>query len=120
MLFRELNWHALLRVSRAEKVNRLLKQLEEICGQPVTLLTCERYWKDSGLFDVSFTTPLNEVTPADAVFQALVTARNLAFDWHVSGPSITGDNQWEFRGLTTKTQITGIEWIQFHMDSVDG
>ncbi|MDQ0062700.1 hypothetical protein [Paenibacillus harenae] len=110
-------WHAFFKVNREEKVHKLLTRFNEVCDMKGTLVSCERYWKDSSLFDVVFSTPLNKDEIADAVFAALVISHKLAYQWEVTGPYISEPGMWGFRGLTTKTKVTGIEWIEFRVES---
>jgi hypothetical protein len=110
-------WHAFFQVSTKEKALKLLARFDDVCETKATLLECDRYWKDTSLYEVSFSTSLNKEDISDAVFSALITSHKLAYNWKVSGPSITETGKWEFRGLTTKTKVTGIDWIQFRLKS---
>ena len=109
-------WHAFFRVTRVEKVTKLLRKFDELCDTKTSLLSCERYWKDESLFDVSFSSPLKKIDISDAVFTSLVVANKLANSWEIAGPYIS-NVKWEFHGLTTKTKVTGIEWVQFRLGS---
>ncbi|WP_141504495.1 hypothetical protein [Paenibacillus luteus] len=109
-------WHAYFKVNREEKVHKLLARINEICDMKGTLISSERYWKDSSLFDVVFRTPLIKDKIADTVFEALVISNKLAYQWEVTGPYISEPGMWNFHGLTTKTKVTGIEWIQFRVE----
>lgn len=116
-MHKNIYWHAFFKVNREEKVQKLLTRFNEVCNIKVTLISCERYWKDPTLFDVVFTTPLNKEEITDAVFAALVISNKLAYQWEVTGPYIFEQGIWEFRGLTTKTKVTGMEWIEFTVKS---
>lgn len=115
-MFNEIVWHAFFKTKTSEKAQKLIKKFEDVCSTQVTLCKCERYWKDSSLFDVTFTTPLNNSNVSEAVFQTLVTAHSLAYEWGVSGPYTNQENNWMFSGITTKTKVTGIEWIEFSIN----
>ncbi|SFS76147.1 hypothetical protein [Paenibacillus sp. BC26] len=116
-MYKCIYWHAFFKVNREEKVHKLLTKINEVCEMNGTLISCERYWKDSFLFDVVFSTPLNMHKIADAIFAVLTSSHKLAYQWEVTGPYITEPGTWEFRGLTTKTNVTGIEWIEFRVES---
>ncbi|SDP24123.1 hypothetical protein SAMN04487897_1544 [Paenibacillus sp. yr247] len=110
-------WHAFFKVNTKEKALKLLTKFDDICETKATLLACERYWKDESLYEVSFATALNKEDISDAIFSTLVISHKLAYKWEVNGPSTPGLGVWEFHGLTTKTKVTGIDWIQFRIKS---
>ncbi len=116
-MYKYIYWHAFFKVNSVEKVHKQLTRFNEVCNMNGTLVSCERYWKDSSLFNVVFCTPLNKDDIADAVFAALLIAHKLAYQWEVTGPYISEPGMWEFRGLTTNTKVTGIEWIEFRVES---
>lgn len=110
-----IHWHAFFKVNTDEKARRVLSRFEEVCGTNATLTSCERYWKDSALYDVGFSTSLNKEDISHAVFSTLVIAHKMAYEWQVTGPS--NSESGIFSGLTTKTNVTGIEWIQFRIET---
>jgi len=116
-MYKSINWHAFFKVNTEEKARRLLSRFEEVCETKATLLSCERYWKDSALYDVVFSTSLNKDDISYAVFSTLLIAHKLAYEWQITGPSDSESGMWEFCGLTTKTKVTGIEWIQFSIET---
>lgn len=116
-MYKIIHWHAFFKVNTEEKARRLLSRFEEVCETNAALLSCERYWKDSALYDVGFSTSLNKDDISHAVFSTLVIAHKLAYEWQVTGPSNSESGIWEFSGLTTKTKVTGIEWIQFRIET---
>lgn len=116
-MHKRIYWHAFFKVNTEEKARRLLSRFEEVCETNATLTSCERYWKDSALFDVAFSTSLNMEDISHAVFSTLVIAHKLAYEWQIAGPSNSESEIWEFCGLTTKTKVTGIEWIQFRIET---
>jgi hypothetical protein len=116
-MYKSIHWHTFFKVNTEEKARRLLSKFEIICEMDATLSSCERYWKDSAFFDVRFSTSLNKEDISHAVFSTLVIAHKLAYEWQVKGPSNSESGVWEFCGLTTKTKVTGIEWIQFRIET---
>lgn len=118
-MFTEIFWHAFLRVNTPEKAQKLLRKFEEVGHTEVTLLSCKQYWKDDKLFEVGFTTPLNEPILSEAVLTALLAAHQLAYHWEVTGPYTNQENQWEFHGSNAKTKVTGIELINFRIESTN-
>ncbi|MGO4543000.1 hypothetical protein [Paenibacillus sp. 2TAB19] len=116
-MHKSIHWHAFFKVNTEEKARKLLSRFEEITETNATLTSCERYWKDSTLFDVGFSTSINEEDISHTVFLTLVIAQKLAYEWQITGPSNSESGIWEFRGLTTKTKVTGIEWIQFRIET---
>ncbi|MGI2294256.1 hypothetical protein [Paenibacillus sp. GXUN7292] len=118
-MLKYIHWKSFFKVNSEEKVHKLLAKINELCDVKATLISCERYWKDTSLFDIVFSTPLYKDEIADAVFAALVISHKMAYQWEVTGPYISEQGMWEFRGLTTNTKVTGIEWIEFRVESVD-
>jgi hypothetical protein len=118
-MYKEINWHAFFKVNSMEKARKLLQRFEEVCETKAILSTCERYWKDENLYDVSFSTPLNETDISKAVFAVLLTTHKLAYEWQVTGPYTHANGFWEFHGMTTKTKVTGIEWIEFRIETAN-
>lgn len=119
-MYKEIYWHAFFKVATKDSAQKLLKKFDECCETKATLLTCERYWKDDSLFNVTFTTPLMETDVSSAVFTVLLTTHKLANAWNVTGPYSHERGMWEFHGLATKTKVPGIEWIEFRMEKTVG
>lgn len=116
-MHRSIHWHAFFKVNTEEKARILLSRFEEVCETNATLSSCKRYWKDTALYDVCFSSPLNKDDISHAVFSTLLIARKLAYEWQVTGPSNSESGIWEFCGQTIKTKVTGIEWIQFRIET---
>lgn len=116
-MYSYIHWHAFFKANTEDKVRKLLAKFEDVCETKVTQSVFERYWKDSSLYDVGFSTPLNKDEITEAVFSTLVISHKLAYTWEVTGPSISESGIWQFRGLTTNTKVTGIEWIQFRLET---
>ena len=111
-MFKVIKWKASLRVANERKVTKLLKRYAAASGQRMTLLNCERCWKDRTLFQVEFTSPLYVETISEAIFLTLCTCNNLHLNWNVTGPFGYDDGLWEFRGYTMN-YAQGIESVGF-------
>lgn len=116
-MYEEIYWHAFFKANTKDSAHKLLRKFGECCETTAALVSCERYWKDNSLFDMTFTTSLKETDVSIAVFTALLTAHKLADSWNITGPYCSGSGIWEFYGLTTKTKVTGIEWIEFQIET---
>lgn len=91
----------------------MLRRIETAINEKLEFTSCERYWKDSSLFEVSFTSGLNTDDVAHAVFKTLMIAKHISPHWNITTPTKYDDDLWEFTGLSTETKITGVEWIEF-------
>ncbi len=105
-----------MRVADERKVAKIVERYAAASGQRITLLSCERYWKDRKLFQVEFTSPLHVESISEAVFLTLCICGRLLTNWNVAGPFGYDDGLWEFRG-DAMNYAEGIEAISFTMNN---
>ncbi len=115
-MFETIKWHAFLRVANERKVAKILRRFGEASGHEMVLESCERYWKDTSLFDVRFFTSLQSNSIADAIFRTLGICEKLIPRWTVSAPSTYSDERWEFNG-DSMNMAQGIVLIYFSIDN---
>src|SRR4051794_13020506 len=97
-------WTMFLRVSNAEKCERVIGGLKDSAGLPsLEMLVCENYWKDKKLFRVVAVSCVDASTTRDAFFSIMQSANRIARQWIVRGPSSDGD--WELAGTAESTKI---------------
>lgn len=100
MAFRVIQWRLHIRTKTREKVMEHLQRWEARIGEPVTLVSLERYWKDAGMFVVDFTTPLKCEDPAEAIFRTMLAAARIHPHWQTTGPAEYEGGRWEFSGMS--------------------
>ena len=115
-MFDTIRWKAFLRVTTKEKAEKLLRRLSKALDKEITILHSEPYWKDSSLFEASFTTPLAAKDVHEAVFGALLSAGQVSYGWSVRCPSEYAGNKWDFAGETDKKiRIAGVISLEFEI-----
>ena len=111
-MFKVIKWNAFMRVADERKVAKIVERYAADSGQRMTLLSCERYWKDRKLFQVEFISPLNVESVSDAIFLTLCICGRLLTNWNITGPFGYDGGLWEFNGKAGN-YAEGIEMIGF-------
>jgi hypothetical protein len=112
-----IQWQLFLRASTSEKAARLVKRVTQLLDRELADLEGGPYWKDPGLFQVSFETPLADGTMGAAVSEVLILGGRLAHQWIVSPPQLYAGDRWEFMGTAAETciAIPGVSTISFRV-----
>jgi hypothetical protein len=113
MAFQVIQWRLHLRTKTREKVMEHLQRWEARVGEPITLVSLQRYWKDAGMFVVDFTTQIG-YQPAEAIFRTMLAASRIQPHWQTTGPSEYEDGRWEFSGMGVD-KARGYELITFEV-----
>lgn len=83
-MFKVIHWRGYLRVNKQTGAESVIAKMSKALGEPLTLLTYERYWKIPELAEVRMTSPLDAQKPQEAVFRTLLTAQRIAGPWSVT------------------------------------
>ncbi len=111
-------WSGYLKAKRLEKAKEAMNRIEKALGHKITVDKCERYWKDSSLFWVTFSCELDTNEISNAIFQVLQLNGKIADRWSVSRPDQVDENRWLFSGAASNSnKIAAIELIEFRLQN---
>jgi hypothetical protein len=86
-------WTLMFRVSSRAKAEREFVRAEELLGRKLILNSCERYWKDESNWRCEAVCDLASTSVEGQIAECLFVAHNLAFAWHVTGPTLWADGR---------------------------
>lgn len=115
----QLIWDAFIKVKSKQKAEKLLRQVKNKLGLPITITTNTPYWKDKTLYHVIFSCSINTNQINEAVFQTLQLNSKMASKWIVSSPCHQKDDKWHFAGTAQNILIPGIELLSFHLQNYE-
>lgn len=110
----EIQWTIYVAAKTKERAMLTLQSLEDIMQVPLQVHKMSQYWRDSSLYEILFTTPYFESDRPNAVYQSLIIANTLAWEWQVRSPG-EWDGEFDFGAITTKTKVTGVTWASFDL-----
>jgi hypothetical protein len=115
-MYFQISWLVFLKVKNEFKAMKLLKQFEGSINQQLLNINLKPSNKDSSLIDATFNTQYEFGMEIEkAVFDVLQRVNKLSYSWSVYSPSNISNEEivWTFEGFSNSSRITGIEWIQF-------
>lgn len=115
--FEKMQWRAYFRINSQKKVGLMIRNLEKIIGQSITVTNSQQYWKDKDLYEIEFTTSLGIEEIERAVFEALRISRLIGYDCNITGPNCYEGEKWRFEGIINRTRLSGLEWIHFNIQN---
>lgn len=110
----ELQWAVYVAAKNKERAMLTMQRLQEVIRLPIQIGKVSPYWRDSSLYEVLFTTPYFETTRANAVYQSLLIADTIAWEWQIRSPKML-EGEFDFGGISTKTKIIGLTWVSFDL-----
>jgi hypothetical protein len=86
----------------------------------MTVVECERYWKDPSLYRATLTSPVPPGELSTAVVETLRICSHVAGRWIVGAPQVYEGDRWEFSGSAVKATICipGLTDVDFHVGNL--
>lgn len=117
MSYESIKWRGYFKVTSPSKIPIMIKKLEKLMSEDITVISNEKYWKDTSLYEVNFTTPLAIDNIEKTIFKVLRLSSFIGYNCTVIGPNSFDNETWSFQGIISKTTVPGLEWIHFELEN---
>jgi hypothetical protein len=116
-MFHQIEWVIFFRGQDQATADAFFHQVRAALQQDITILECERYWKDQTLFKARVTSPLGAPDLPQAVFATLCICARIAERWGIGAPRHYAGDRWRFAGgaVNDTVFLEGVVMLDFEI-----
>jgi hypothetical protein len=116
-----IHWQLFVAASSADKAHKIIRSCADALAKDVTVVECDRYWKDHALFRVVIRSPIVAFEASAGVLETLQDCGRLAGRWVVGPPQMYAGDAWQFTGSAEESTIciSGVRHIDFDVRNME-